>query len=232
MVDFGDVFSQADENPLSSGGVWGAAWTGTTRPQVVSNKVRVATVNDYGYTLLSTAIGRNQIAVLSLATWNNSNVGQNIAILLLRSADSPTDTHYEMSIIKDPAPSTAFFTIYRSVAGAYTQLNSNTNLTVAAGDVFKFTVKGDFLEFYQNSLKLWAGRDGSPLNSGKIGFGAHVGTGGALADVEIRSFMGGDLPETIRNATSRFRLSNLCMEDDGRFDDLDVRNWFRRMLPA
>ena len=189
---YSDGFPQANENPLSSSGNWVAAGT-NPRPQVVTNRVRVATVGDFATSIYNTAVTNDQFAQITVPTWNNSGAAVIIAGLLLRAADAPTVTYYEIDIIEDPGL-TARYEIYRVVAGAYTALAGPIYFNLAAGDILRATIEGSTIHLYQNFKLLTAVTDASPITSGKVGFIVDVHTGGAIGDAEIDDFYGGDYP--------------------------------------
>ena len=200
MAEHSDNFPQADENPLSSGGNWVAAGT-NPRPQVVGNRVRVAALGDFATSIYNTAVANDQFAQITVPTWNNSGAAVIIAGLLLRAADAPTVTYYEIDIIEDPGL-TARYEIYRVVAGAYTALAGPTNMTVVAGDILCAMIRGATLFLFQNNALVVSVVDGSPIASGKIGLIIDVHAGGTINDVEVDDFIGGDLRKT------RFYLPN------------------------
>ena len=82
---------------------------------------------------------------------------------------------------------------------------------------------------YQNGVLRVAASDGT-YPAGRVGMYCDVTS--ATTAGSLKNFVGGDIAARARSGLSRFSTPILLDEDDGRFDDLDVRNWFRRMLPA
>src|SRR5689334_5205062 len=96
---FFDPFSQSNESPLSSGGVWSDSYAGHDPLQVVGNRVRNSVLgNDSRMTVNSVSPPANQYAQIKLATFNP--IDGLAAILLLRWSAPTTPQGYEIAVIR------------------------------------------------------------------------------------------------------------------------------------
>jgi hypothetical protein len=121
-------------------------------------------------------------------------------------------------------------TIVRSrkvVAGSFTTLADFTG-TVAAGDTIKIEANGSTIKAYQNGIERTSSTDTAitgNLRCGILGF---------EADKTYNNFEAADSagePPGVNAPKQRSRGFNLQQmadaEDEGRFNELDVRNWWR-----
>ena len=228
-----------NEPDTTLGDAWDAGYTLYDNFLIVSNSVRSTAVENQASmeTLNSPSIGANQWIEVVVNNFTPPASFGGI-FLILRAAAPATMTYYFAGIIKNGG--SVYTEIWKSVAGTETQLVSVTTYTLASGDKLMFAAIADNLLLYKNATLLISARD-SAIASGRPGVRTNlaiVGDGGALTDVQFDDLRCGDWPPPELN-TPTLRVSRVSFsqmlgsdEDDGRFDDLDVRNWFRRMLPA
>ena len=201
-MQYSDSFPQANENPLSSSGVWTGGYTSYSTLQVVSNRVRCSSTSDHRITVSSFTPSSDQFAQFKIVTWNAAAASNIVAHLLLRYTAPATATGYEVIMLRLVGGAESIH-MFKTTAGSATELGAGTAVTIAANDIFMFTVSGLDLKFYQNSILRYSASD-STFSSGRIGMGANVDPGGALGDLEIDDFIGGDL-YAARNTTYRPR---------------------------
>lgn len=182
---FSDDFTRADNVDL--GANWDAGYSPDGPAQIVGNAVRATT--------LATAATETTNAVTGLADcWAQATLktftGAQAAALrvILRTADSPTDTLYMFNALRNAGGNTS--QIDKFVAGANSGLASEAATTWVAGDILRAEVRGDQLTLYRNGVLLLTVTDAT-LTSGRIGISLYEDTGGSLANVELDDFSGG-----------------------------------------
>ena len=203
MAEYTDNFSQADENPLSSGGVWDT-YAGIGNLQAVGNKVRAVTLGgaDSFETYNGFTPGNDQFAQITISTWNaTTNVATIIAGVFLRAAAPSTHTAYRIQAQVGALGASPIVQLSRINAGVNTDLTS-ASTSFVAGDILTGMIRGSTMFAFKNSTLIASFTDGTPIASGRIGAEVYIGVGGSLTDVEIDDFVGGDIRKT------RFYLPN------------------------
>lgn len=194
-------FPQADENPLSDGGVWRAGIDGSL--QVVNHKIRVATVGVAGNSSISSVLWTpDQWGQFRLGTWNAGSAATNMGLQMrLRQIASGSDTWYELDLPFNVDAAHAVFHVWRGVAGVFTKLAGSDDgtggtplLQVApvAGDSLLGSIDGYRLQMRWNGALVVdvIDTDATKIASGNVGLAAFV-IGGAAGDVEIDQFIAG-----------------------------------------
>lgn len=194
MSEYADNFSQADENPLSSGGVWSGGYTALGDLQVISNRARVATLNaDEAMTYNVSSPTNDQFVQFTIATWNTGSSAILSVKGFLRWNAPGSPTGYEIAVNRIAGADSIH--VYEMTAGTETELGVGQAITVAAGDVFTGIIRGSQIFVFQNTTLRYTTSDAT-ITSGRIGLGGFVGTGGADSDFEISNFTGGDIRKT------------------------------------
>ena len=229
VANYADAFSQANENPLSSGGVWTGGYTSQNSFEVVSNSARATAIGPQSLMTYNGFVPTpQQYAQFELGLWS-VGAGEEVLIgVALRMAASPTFDGYTVMLSGVGAGSRTMQT-HRWTAGSPTLLATSAEITVVSGDVFSGYARGPSIFAYQNGILCTSASDAT-YPTGRVGLGCDVAL--ATTAASIKNFGGGDIAAIERSGLSRFSTPILLDEDDGRFDDLDVRNWFRNMLPA
>lgn len=193
MPVYTDSFSQSNENPLSSGGVWDGGYAGLGNMQVVSNKISAATVNvDERMTYNGLIFPSDQFAQATVKTWNTSSGASIIGFhLLLRYAAPTAQTGYEIVIRRIGGADN--ISVISVIAGTPTTLGAGASITVAVNDIFKAIVIDNQISVFQNGILRYTPPTDVTTVSGRIGIGAFINVGGATGDVEIDDFSGGAL---------------------------------------
>src|SRR3990167_7120022 len=136
MAEYTDAFPQADENPLSSSGVWDT-YAGIGNLQAVGNKVRAVTLGgaDSFETYNGFTPGNDQFAQITISTWNaTTNVATIIAGVFLRAAAPSTHTAYRIQAQVGALGASPIVQLSRINAGVNTDLTS-ASTSFVAGDV-------------------------------------------------------------------------------------------------
>jgi len=203
MAEYSDTFPQADENPLSSGGVWDGGYTSRVNFQVVGNRLRttdasgsfhaVASYNGFTPTI-------DQFAQITLKTCVTTALI--FFGVMLRAATPPTDTWYWVLGNDAAGGGAPTYGIYKVVAGTISTLIQVATSVWAADDVITGIIRNNvsgnptIFAFRNGTLVTSATDVTSPIASGRIGMDIRITTGGAVGDVELANFVGGDIRKT------------------------------------
>ena len=180
---FTDNFTRADNTDL--GADWDVQIT-SGAGQIVGNRVRVTTLTQNMAESVNALVpGANQFARITLATWTGASNGEGGVIL--RAASPTTETFYGFKAIKNAASTSE---IFKRIGGVFTSLASSATETWVAGDVLELQVNGSTLIGYRNGIQVLSASD-TEILTGRIGLAAYEE--GALTDVELDSFVGGDI---------------------------------------
>jgi hypothetical protein len=189
MFMYMDQFSQADENPLSSGGVWDTGYQ-PFEAQVVNNTVRVSSPDGNGEaaTVGSFTPGESQWGAVKVANFNLFAAAEMSFNVLLRATTSndPQRLWYEIAVIRPPGGPTDLC-IFDDVD----LLGVVSGIDVGPGDVIKGTIEGTTIRAYQNGILLLEAQT-SKFPSGRVGMKVRVEVGGSTDDLQIAEFRGGD----------------------------------------
>lgn len=158
MASASDNFNRADNLDL------GANWDSIlSSAQIVGNEVRVTTAGSAAsevYNAFSPTNDQECRVTIVTNTGTNAFIGATV-----RSADTPTNTHYH-GISEANAAETS--RIRKIVAGVVTQLATENATTWVAGDVVTIGVVGTALTLYRNGTSVLTATDGD-IASGKGG---------------------------------------------------------------
>lgn len=189
MAEYSTAFPQADENPLSGGGIWEGGYTSRDYLQVVSNRVRPAVVGTQGYATVARSFSNDQFVQFTIGTFTSGTVFREIAGLLRASAP-PTDTTYRVTA-GQLSDGTQYVQIYKYVSGAETTLNFSSTVTWSAGDVLLGMIRGTNISIFQNNTLVLSASD-SEISSGRVGLAMACVSPGIVGEQEVSSFIGGD----------------------------------------
>lgn len=112
----------------------------------------------------------------------------------------------------------------RVVAGAFTILRNSTGTTFAAGDKMRLEVRTSgancIWTLKKNGVQFDTDTDTSPIASGSAG----IAFSSTSTTAAVSAWEGG----TLDDATGGIRINPLFadQEDEGRFNELDTRNWW------
>ena len=172
-----DTFTRANENPLNP-----ANWSILVGSglQIVSNTCRSATTSLSGELYTGVVFPSDQFCQVQAASVNNADVYS--ILLILRGTDT---SNYSMAVVGVPGTQTV--SIFKNVAGVNNTLAGPVAITVANGDVFKFTAVGTQLTGYRNGVQVCSAVDGS-IVSGKPGLSIFSNP---ATDVQLTNFSAG-----------------------------------------
>ena len=222
-MQFSDSFDRADGADL------GAEWTPYTGRElkIFSNAVRATTLDNTADEFCTLqGPGPDQYAQVSLKTLTEAT-GE-ISVGVRATAAAGTRTKYFVVAHQTGTR------LGKLIAGAFTEFTTDATVW-ASSDILRLTVnqRGNdaLLTVYRNGIALFSYLDApAAIASGTLSLSIYALT--SLANVEADDFLGGDFIEVRSEAHPNLKVLLADIEDDGRFDDLDVRNWFCRMLPA
>ena len=217
MDQFRDTFPQADENPLSSGGNWSNGYSNNL--QVVGGIVRQTLGGDNNEeSVNSISPGANAFAKFRIAA---IGAGPGYAHACVRMTAPTTLTYYSaFAAVNDGAKKTA---IYKSVAGVTTHIQTeNASADWAVNDTLELRAIGPLLVAYKNGEALLSATDSDITLAGRVGINI---AGATIGNIEVDDFSGGDYFASRSILEPKHLIAML--EDDGGFDDLDVRNWWK-----
>lgn len=205
MTQVADNFNRADENPLA--GNW-TTTIGHNALQIVTNECAQTSGDCSAYWNTDLATDDNFAQFThTTAGFNNGPVVRNqktAASMFLYSGTDHTRSKF--------------------TAGAYVSLEANDGTTWNSGDIVKLSIVGTTLQAYQNGTPVGTGLTDSSFPTGRT-IGAFIGF---LSPFD--NFVGGDVVDPSNIPTQRSRglpsLSQLDAEDEGHFNELDVRNWW------
>ena len=178
----------AADNFVRANGGLGTNWTtatGHNAPAIVSNQVQGGTVSSGNAAWWNANPFPND-------QWAQSTINADANVntyggVFLRVANGAA-TMYRIYVV-GPIGATAVAHIAKTVAGAFTDLNSAT-ITLTAGDVIRGEVNGSALSLYQNNV-LRVSTSDSSIASGAPGL--IVGPDATLANAIISAWSAGDL---------------------------------------
>jgi len=175
-----DSFQRANENPLSDSGNW---TTATTHAMQVSSDVAIGT--SAGATSASAYTGitwpNDQYSEVTAGTGWAEGSGANYIIPIVRIGGTTASPTFYYVYVQNSGGNAY---IGKYVSGTNTNLFSVSGLIVADGDVFRLTVVGTTLYFYQNDLLVHSLTDSS-VSSGNAGFGAEAAVTNSLAPISL-----------------------------------------------
>lgn len=196
-MEFSDVFGQVDENPLSSAGAWTQSFGATDPLKLVSNRVRSVTNNVEASSTYTAAVPGNDQFVLIPLTTLTAGASPNTITAKLRVSTGAT-TYYAV----DFNSGTTGLDIYKFIAGAFTDINFDSAVQWAQGDVALVCLRGfTFFVFKNNTLVKTFTDPGSSIASGNVGL-AITTRNSDLAQAEVANWAAGDIRKT------RFYLPN------------------------
>jgi Fn3 associated len=175
-----DNFQRANENPLSDGGNFTAAFAHAM--QVVSDVALPTLINTSDASQYSGIVWPNdQYSEVTAGTGWKAGAGANYIVPMVRIGGTTGSPNAYVAFVENTG--TVF--IQKYVAGVNTNLHTvSPNLLIADGDVFRLSVVGTTLNFYQNGFLVYSLTDAS-LSSGNAGFGANAVATLSLAPISL-----------------------------------------------
>jgi hypothetical protein len=180
-----DDFTRADN--LDIGTNWDNGYTASAACQIVSNQVRNQAAGDGCVeTWNANSFTNDQWAQITLADFNTLALAR--IALVLHAATPPTGDYYRITARINSGGATT--TIQKFIANVGTTLATESAITWLSGDVLYAEISGTTITAKRNGVTIFTGTDAA-LASGRIGI--YSSTDGALDEVELDSFSGGDL---------------------------------------
>lgn len=189
---FSDNFNRADNVDL------GANWDPETGLdlQIVSNKVRGQTVGSGQEEITNQGSpGNDQYARVTLATFTSGGVYGDVRVMVRATDPGTARAYYICFAYKNEGSGFTSEIIYRN-GGSITSLGTESATTWGAGDQLECRAVGTTISLHRvpsggSSGQLLSFTD-SNFASGRVGMGTR--DDGALGNVEIDDFIGGDYP--------------------------------------
>ena len=182
---FTDPFPQANESPLSSGGVWAGGYTGDVSFQVVNHQVQCISSSVETTMTRNNTRPNNQWMKIQYAALGT---GYTELDMLVRFAAPPTVSGYMGGIWRDGAGVHA--QIVKVTNGTQVRIGGPVNVTLVGNDPFWFEASGTTLTLYQDVTQLIQVTGEATFGSGLAGLLAY--TQDAVANTAIFNFASGD----------------------------------------
>lgn len=186
MASFTDTFPQANENPLSSSGVWTGGYSTAENLQVVGNRVRPTSVSGFALmTYNGATFNANAYCIVTIATFTGASFS--IVMPMIRmGAPSSIDGYYAQA-----GRGLSWTTrIILSVATVETELASENSTTWVANDLVEIHGFGSAFYARRNGQRVLFASDATITSGGRGGMVAMSGS--AVADTEIETVTMGD----------------------------------------
>jgi hypothetical protein len=194
-----DTFSQANENPLSSGGNWVSGYVNTfdcngsmSAMQVVSNTVEASGVNvcdAMQYKAVNPPADQwCQVQIAAL----NSNFHEGGCVV--RASVPPAQWEgYGCHYYRKPNLTTFSSIIFKAINAApgSATIATDNSQTWAAGDILRCEAQGNEIRLFRNDVLVTAGTD-NEFASGYTAMEIYIGAGGAVTDFTLTNFSMGD----------------------------------------
>ena len=190
---FTDPFAQANESPLSSGGVWAGGYvesgTNDNSFQLVNHQVQAIAPNVGSTMTRANTLPNNHWMKIQYAALG---VGYTELDMLVRFAAPPTVSGYMGGIWRDGAGVHA--QIVKVTNGTQVRIGGPVNVTLVGNDPFWFEAFGTTLTLYQDVTQLIQMTGEATFGSGFAGLLAY--TQHAVANTAVFNFASGDFVTT------------------------------------
>ena len=206
----------------------GAAWDANTSDPAFFNILSGAAVApdpgfDSSESNNAASWPNDQYAEAKLNATHADGVGIGHGVLL-RANTSGTRSYYRL------VGNASGYEFAKMISGSFTSLASGSGTTFAGADKIYASMVGQQPTLKKNGVSFGSPPTDSAHSAGKacVAFSSAA----AIPSDGITSWEGGDFVPPIPTQRSRSAFRPELDEDEGRFNELDVRNWWREGLMA